>query len=664
VIYAQPIDGLLMDVRSTGLVTIAITLGALLIALLVAQLLAHSIVRPVRELAAAAERVGAGDLHTPIPAAGNDEIGALGRTLRHTVGRLRESLHLAEQGLQEAETLRAATRALSSTLARDEVLQLILSELQKVVPYDSASVQVLEGNSTTIIGTYGLAWHESIVGMRFALDDPKSPNGEVVRSRAPLILDDAPARFALFHSEPFSGDSIRSWLGVPMIFGAHVIGVITLDKREPGFYKADHARLAADFAAHAAIAMENARLYAAAQQELNERQRAEEELRQAQKMEALGRLAGGLAHDFNNLLTVILGETDMLLDDMARDHPDRPAVEQIRQSGARAAALTRQLLAFSRRQMLQAERVNLNDVIVGMEQLLRRLIGEDVSLTIALAHNLPDVRADRSQMEQVLMNLVINARDAMPEGGHLLIETTATTLTAEDARAHSEVVPGFYAMLAVTDTGSGMDETTRAHIFEPFFTTKPRGKGTGLGLATVHGIVRQSGGQIWFHSEPDRGSTFNICLPAVVDAIAEPVLPQLPEPTPRSAAAETVLLVEDDEHVRSLTRVLLLRAGFTVLEASDGPAALALVRSEPGSIALLLTDVIMPGGLNGVQLARAVRTLRPAIGVVYMSGYTDNAHVDQSLVEDGARYLQKPFTLDALVESVLAALAKGETGRV
>jgi len=209
-----------------------------------------------------------------------------------------------------------------------------------------------------------------------------------------------------------------------------------------------------------------------------------------------------------------------------------------------------------------------------------------------------------------------------------------------------------------------MDETTRAHIFEPFFTTKPRGKGTGLGLATVHGIVRQSGGQIWFHSEPDRGSTFNICLPAVVDAIAEPVLPQLPEPTPRSAAAETVLLVEDDEHVRSLTRVLLLRAGFTVLEASDGPAALALVRSEPGSIALLLTDVIMPGGLNGVQLARAVRTLRPAIGVVYMSGYTDNAHVDQSLVEDGARYLQKPFTLDALVESVLAALAKGETGRV
>jgi len=784
-IYEQPLAVILSDEQQTQMVTIMITATALVFALLVAHLLARSIVWPVRELAAAAERVGAGDLYAPIPHSGRDEIAALGSTLAHTVGRLRESLQLAEGRRRESETLRAATRALSSTLALGRVLDLILSELRKVVPYDSATVQVLEGDSMKVISAYGIEHADVIIGRRFSLSSPESPNREVALSRAPLILVDAPAQYAIFSSEPFRTDPIRSWIGVPLIFGDQLVGMLALDKHVPGFYTAEHARLAVDFAAQAAIALENARLYEAARQQLAERQRAEaaharlaaiietttdivaicdfdgrvlfinqagrrslgigldvdpqainvsshytpealaqlttiilpiarrdgvwsgettmydsngqafpasqvvivhyaadgspeflsaiirdiserrrveDELRQAQKMEALGRLAGGLAHDFNNLLTVILGECDLMLGDMPRDDRNYVATSQIRQSGARAAALIRQLLAFSRRQMLQPELLNLNEIIAGMEQLLRRLIGEDLSLTIVLAHDLPTVRADPGQMEQVVMNLAINARDAMPEGGHLLIETMAVLLDSEYARQHADLAPGPYAMIAVTDTGTGIDEAAREHIFEPFFTTKPRGKGTGLGLATVHGIVRQSGGHIWFYSEPDHGSSFKIYLPAA----AEPS-DALPVEVPlqvEHVITETVLLVEDDEHVRQLARTILLRAGFTVLESSDGNTALELATSHGSSIHALLTDVVMPGGLNGVQVARAVRTLRPDICVVYMSGYTDNALVGRSLVDDHARYLQKPFTPEALVATLLAALAQAGTGRV
>jgi nitrogen-specific signal transduction histidine kinase/CheY-like chemotaxis protein len=386
--------------------------------------------------------------------------------------------------------------------------------------------------------------------------------------------------------------------------------------------------------------------------DMRERRRAEEELRQSQKMEALGRLAGGLAHDFNNLLTVILGECDMLLDDLAPGDPNLASVEQIRQSGARAAALTRQLLAFSRRQVLQPELIDLNEVVTGMEQLLRRLIGEDITLSIALAPELPTVRADPGQIAQVVMNLAINARDAMPDGGQLLIETAATC--GELPHGHSDSPPGACAVLIVSDTGQGMDEATRAHVFEPFFTTKPRGKGTGLGLATVHGIVSQSGGQILFASEEGRGSTFRVYLPAAEGQPA--AAPPAPRRAPERANAETVLLVEDDEHVRSLARAILLRHGFVVLEASDGHRAVELARGHSGAIQALLTDVVMPGGLNGVQTAAAVRAHRPQIRVLYMSGYTDDALAERDLLDD-TRYIQKPFTPEALVAALMETLA-------
>ncbi|MCX7789399.1 MAG: response regulator, partial [Chloroflexaceae bacterium] len=554
------------------------------------------------------------------------------------------------------ETLRAAMQALSSTLDLKQVLDLILSELRKVVPYDSASVQVVRDGYAEIVGAYGLQRGEQVLGFRFALTPGLTPNAEVAATRAPVILDDAPARYPHFNSEPYNADPIHSWLGVPLIFGERLTGMLTLDKYQAGFFTGEHARLAAAFAIQAAIALENARLYEEARRELAERQRVEAEQRQLQKMEALGRLAGGIAHDFNNVLTVILGEVNMLLEDVPADDPHRHGLEQIRQSGARAAALTRQLLAFSRRQVLQPELLNLNEVLTGMEQMLHRLIGEDVTLTILLSHDLPPVLADRGQIEQVVMNLVINARDAMPHGGQLVIQTGPYYTDAVTAPLPPGAQGGRYAVLTVTDTGIGIDPAVQPHIFEPFFTTKPRDKGTGLGLAMVHGIVQQSGGFIRFSSRPNHGATFEIYLPAASDGS-----PAAPATRPRAdllrVAAGTVLLVEDDTAVRLLTSQILLRAGFTVLEASDGHRALKLAEGYAGPIDLLLTDVVMPEGLNGVQLASAIRARRPTIAVVFMSGYTDDARVEATLATHGGRFIQKPFTPEALVRALIEVLA-------
>ncbi|MEI6181387.1 MAG: ATP-binding protein, partial [Chloroflexales bacterium] len=407
-----------------------------------------------------------------------------------------------------------------------------------------------------------------------------------------------------------------------------------------------------------------AALFSTIVRDMRVQRQTEEDLRQAQKMEALGRLAGGMAHDFNNLLTVMLGEVELLLEDLPVGHALRHSAEQIRQSGTRAATLTRQLLTFSRRQVLQPELLNLNQVILGLEQLLRRLISEDITLNISLAPDLPLVRTDQGQIEQVVMNLVINARDAMPDGGHLLIETAATLANELPSRREEGSDNCDYALIVVSDTGTGMDEQTKNHLFEPFFTTKPRGKGTGLGLATVHGIVRQSGGHIRFQSEVGQGAIFKIYLPSTTDEGPKQLqLQPQPQPSarlgvvgPSHTRAATVLLVEDDDDVRNLARQILTRQGFTVLEAGDGPTALALAHAYAGPISTLLTDIVMPGGLNGVQLAATLRTLRPDTRIVYMSGYTDNALIDHSIAEEGAYFLQKPFTPDTLVRALLEGL--------
>jgi two-component system cell cycle sensor histidine kinase/response regulator CckA len=379
----------------------------------------------------------------------------------------------------------------------------------------------------------------------------------------------------------------------------------------------------------------------------------EQQLRQAQKMEAVGRLAGGVAHDFNNLLTAIFGYAELLAEDLPADHPGREDLKEIRTAATRASALTRQLLAFSRQQVLQPVVLNLNDVVENVDKMLHRLLGEDVDLEAHLARDLGNVRADAGQIEQVIMNLAVNARDAMPTGGKITIETANVDLDSGYADQHQPVVPGRFVMLAVSDTGTGMDQTTKAKVFEPFFTTKEAGKGTGLGLATVYGIVKQSGGYIWLYSEPSQGATFKIYLPRVNAPVDAPV--GVPESGGTVAGTETVLVAEDDPLLLPLARELLTKLGYRVLGARNPAEALAAARGHEGEIDLLVTDVVMPGG-GGFQLAQQLLAQRPTMRVLYMSGYTDEAVVRHGLLERGTNYLQKPFTPAVLARRVRDAL--------
>ena len=382
-------------------------------------------------------------------------------------------------------------------------------------------------------------------------------------------------------------------------------------------------------------------------------QKSEQQLRQAQKMEAVGRLAGGVAHDFNNLLTIITGYSQMLLTRLAPDDPARAELAEIKEAGDRAVALTGQLLAFSRKQVVQPKVLDLNAVVTNLDKMLQRLIGEDILLATALAPSVGRVKADPGQIEQIIMNLAVNARDAMPRGGKLTFETADVELDDTYANHMVAVQPGSYVMLAVSDTGCGMDAETQARIFEPFFTTKEQGKGTGLGLSTVYGIVKQSDGYIWCYSEVGHGTTFKIYLPHA----DEPATSQLPDTTaadlPRGS--ETVLLVEDEQGVRTLAEFLLRRSGYTVLQAQSGAEALALAGQHMGPIHLLLTDVVMPG-MSGRELAERLAGDDPGIKTLFMSGYTDDTVVRHGVLQAEAAFIQKPFTFDALLRKVRATL--------
>jgi nitrogen-specific signal transduction histidine kinase len=381
-------------------------------------------------------------------------------------------------------------------------------------------------------------------------------------------------------------------------------------------------------------------------------QRTEEQLRHAQKMEAIGRLAGGIAHDFNNVLSVVLSYCDLMLGDtrpQSRFHGD---LLEVRRAGERGAKLTKQLLAFSRQQVLQPRVLDLSDVVEGMRGMLRRLVGEDIELELRCAPGLCPVRVDPTQIEQVLMNLVVNARDAMPRGGKLTIETENVELDAEFASTHLGVTPGPHVMLAVTDTGEGIDKETQARIFEPFFTTKEKGKGTGLGLSTAFGIVKQSNGTIWVYSEPGKGATFKVYLPSTRE------IPALVPPSTASfelRGTETVLLVEDEDQVRALAANILRRYGYRVIEARMGREAIARAMDEPGPVDLLLTDVVMPE-IGGPLLAEKLVALRPSLRVLFMSGYTDDAVVRHGMLDAGAAFLQKPFVPEVLARRVRAVL--------
>ncbi len=379
----------------------------------------------------------------------------------------------------------------------------------------------------------------------------------------------------------------------------------------------------------------------------------ENKLRQSQKMEAIGQLSGGIAHDFNNLLNVIAGYAEMLMGELdGGGHPHKHA-QQITKAADRAASLIRQLLAFSRQQVVEMKVLNLNQVAGEMAKLLPPLIGAHIHLQTIFGPNLGLVRADQGQIEQIIMNLIVNARDAMPEGGKLVMETKNVSVDPDYAFRHPPMIPGDYVELLVSDTGVGMDPRTMAHIFEPFITTKEQGKGTGLGLATVYGAVKQSGGYIWVDSAPGSGTLFRAYFPLLVGRVQQT---RTSEPAPEALArrSETILLVEDEESLRSLTHTLLEESGFTVLDALNGEDAIAVARSHDGPIHLLLTDVVMPG-MNGRMAAEKVGRIRPGIQVVYMSGYA--GFHDRSLFDSEASLIAKPFTRDTLLRKIREALA-------
>jgi two-component system cell cycle sensor histidine kinase/response regulator CckA len=442
------------------------------------------------------------------------------------------------------------------------------------------------------------------------------------------------------------------------------IGTLSLFRFDPASRPFDQGDLEMTqaLADHAALAITNARLLQSVLRELAEREKAEaalrrteEQLRQSQKMDAVGRLAGGVSHDFNNMLSVVLSYAGLILSSLGSDHPLRADIEQIQKAGERAAELTRQLLTFSRHQVVLPRILDLNQILAGMGKLLSRLLGAHIDLAQIPGARLGRVEADAGQVEQVIMNLALNARDAMPGGGKLVIQTRNAVLDEAYANDHLGVTPGSYVMLTIADTGTGMDGETQARIFEPFFTTKEQGKGTGLGLSIVFGIIKQSGGHVRVDSERGKGSTFSVYWPRT-DAVAEESPSPLPaEETGRGAG--TILLVEDEEQVRVVSREILRRKGYTVLEAPGAGEALILAEQFGARINLVVSDVVLPR-MNGPELVERIRTLRPDTRVLFMSGYTDDPRIQRCMQHSGVTFLQKPITPDALVRKVREALAQ------
>jgi signal transduction histidine kinase/CheY-like chemotaxis protein len=631
---------------------IAVT-GVLLVSLLG---LIHVILvvglRPVRALAESATRLGHGDLAARMPETRLTEMWPTVRAFNSMAASLEHSLHEARNREARMQSLVEISGELSRVQHIDALLGRIADACGRLVNTDWVGFRLVEGDELVVAGTLETG---SRLSLKPRIKIGESLAGLVARTGKPLLLRD-PANHPDAipeHAEAVRRLGHRGALVVPAKIGDRVVGVLSfLTRREQGFSVEDLA-IATAFASHAAIALENSRLLHESRRAYDELAQTQGQLEQAQKMDAIGRLAGGVAHDFNNLLTVILGRTEMLLQPLPPEHPMRRGIELIQRTAGRAADLTRQLLAFGRKQVLEATVLDLNAVAADMRDMLGRLIGEDIALVTSPSPELGRVKADRGQIEQVMMNLAVNARDAMPQGGHLIIETENVDLDAEYVRRHVGARPGPHVMLAVSDSGVGIPREIQRHIFEPFFTTKEPGKGTGLGLATVYGIVKQSGGYIECDSEPGRGTTFRIYLSRV--DVPAPAVERLGRPADAAGGTETILLVEDEESVRELARDILRAIGYTVIEARNGVEALLLSERHQGPLDLLLTDVVMPR-MSGRELADRLTLLRPDLSVLYMSGYTDDAVIRHGVLGAGTAFLQKPFTPAILVGRVRETL--------
>ena len=554
---------------------------------------------------------------------------------------------------QEREAYLAALLEINKKVGRlgptDVLLTAIAREAARLLDVDNAGFRLREGDELVVAGLAGTA-SETMTRPRLKLGE--SLSGRVFTDGNTLIADIATTSDLIpEHREADLRLGYIQVLVVPLRVGERITGVLNIRARRR-FTRRDQD-IAEAFADQAAIALENSRLYQELRGAFDELSQTQNQLAQAQKMEAIGLLAGGIAHDFNNLLMVITGRSDLRLLTLKPEDPVRQDLELIRHTGRRAAELTRQLLAFSRKQVLQPKTLNLNAMVESLATMLQRLIGEDIDLRASLDPRLGSVQADPGQIDQVIMNLAVNARDAMPGGGQLIIETSNVELDAASLRGRVGVRPGPHVMLAVTDTGCGMDGATRARIFEPFFTTKGVGKGTGLGLSTVHGIINQSGGTIWVYSEPGKGTTFKIYLPRTTGPI-EGSGPDA-DTAPLACGSETILLVEDEQALRELVRDLLRARGYLVLEAGDGVEALEVARHHARRIDLLLTDVIMPR-MGGPELAKRLVDIQPSIKVLYMSGYTDRGVVHHGVLDPGASFLQKPVAMEVVARRVREVL--------
>jgi signal transduction histidine kinase len=440
---------------------------------------------------------------------------------------------------------------------------------------------------------------------------------------------------------------ITKAVSAPLVPEDRVIGMLSVQSDD---LAAQDIPAVTAFANQMATAWRKTKLVEDLRESLEELQVTQEQLLQAQKMEAVGKLAGGIAHDFNNLLTAIKGFTELLLRRSDPDNPDHMDLMGIKKASEQAARLTRQLLAFSRKQVLQPRIINLSEIVGKMQEMLQRLIGEHIELEVDLQEDLYFVRADPGQIEQIILNLSVNARDAMPDGGRLTLRTQNIVVGRGRPASVSMLSPGEYALLTVSDTGSGMNRETRRRLFEPFFTTKETGKGTGLGLATVYGIVRQSSGMIFVDSEPGKGTTFTIYLPRKEGKVGSPK-PSV-KPRERLRGSETILLVEDEDMVRQLAERVLLEHGYLVLAASQGPEALEVAAKHPEPIHLMITDVIMPGGMNGKQLADRLAKTRPEMEVLFISGYADGSLFSRNGQNGRFELLEKPFSPLVLTRKV------------